>query len=122
MQLFSLVSCLGKRFIFGIVCLCFHSTSVLADKASYPEWSIAVANEKCKLWEEYGYDYYEVRNHMNVKWSEEFEKEFSRLQYQEAIDLSREVTGFICQDLQDEAWDRFRDKQADLGLGDDLRE
>ena len=122
MQLFRLVSFLGKRCIFGVVCLCFHSTFVLADKASYPEWSIAVANEKCKLWEQYGYDYYEVRNYMNVQWSPEFEKEFSLLPYQEAIDLSREVTGLTCQDLQDEAWDRFRDKQADLGLGDDLKE
>jgi len=122
MQVIRLVSFLGKRWIFGVVCLFFYPTFVLADKASYPEWSIAVANEKCKLWEEYGYDYYEVRNYMNVQWSPEFEKEFSLLPYQEAIDLSREVTGLTCQDLQDEAWDRFRDKQADLGLGDDLKE
>ena len=59
---------------------------------------------------------------MNVQWSPEFEKEFSLLPYQEAIDLSREVTGLTCQGLQDEAWDRFRDKQADFGLGDDLKE
>ena len=122
MRLFRSVSDFTKRFILGVVFLYFHSTPVFADNASYPQWTIAVANEKCKLWDEYGYDYYEVRKYMNVQWTPEFEKEFSLLPYQEAIDLSRDVTGSICEDLQDEAWERFRDKQADSDVRDDLKE
>ena len=122
MRPFRLVSNLAKRCVLSAVFLCFHSSFVFADKAPYPAWTIAVANEKCKLWGEYGYDYYEVRKYMNVQWSPEYNKEFSLLPYQDAIDLSREVTGSICPDLQDEAWERFRDRQADSGVGDDLME
>ena len=122
MRPFRLVSTLAKRCVLSAVFLCFYSSFVFADKAPYPAWTIAVANEKCKLWGEYGYDYYEVRKYMNVQWSPEFNKEFSLLPYQDAIDLSREVTGSICPDLQDEAWERFRDRQADSGVGDDLME
>ena len=102
--------------------MCSTSTFALADKALHPQWAIAVANEKCKLWEEYGYDYYEVRKYMNVQWSPEFDKQFSLLPYQKAIELSRDVTGSICEDLQEEAWERFRDKQADSGERGDLKE
>ena len=122
MRLVRLLSDLTKRCSFGAIFLCLYSTSAFADKAAYPQWSIAVANEKCKLWDECGYDYYEVRKHVNVQWTPEFEKEFSLLPYQEAIDLSRDVTGSICEDLQDEAWERFRDKQADSDVRDDLKE
>ena len=119
---FILVFDLTKRCILGVILICFSSTFALADKALYPQWAIAVANEKCKLWEKYGYDYYEVRKYMNVQWSPEFDKQFSLLPYQKAIELSRDVTGSICKDLQEEAWERFRDKQADSGERGDLKE
>ena len=119
---FILVLCLTKRCVLGVILMCSTSTFALADKALYPQWAIAVANEKCKLWEEYGYDYYEVRKYMNVQWSLEFDKQFSLLPYQKAIELSRDVTGSICEDLQEEAWERFRDKQADSGERGDLKE
>ena len=119
---FILVIGLTKRCILGVIFICFSSTFALADKALYPQWAIAVANEKCKLWEKYGYDYYEVRKYMNVQWSPEFDKQFSLLPYQKAIELSRDVTGSICEDLQEEAWERFRDKQADSGERGDLNE
>ena len=119
---FILVLGLTKRFVLGVILMCSTSTFALADKALYPQWAIAVANEKCKLWEEYGYDYYEVRKYMNVQWSPEFDKQFSLLPYQKAIELSRDVTGSICKDLQEEAWERFRDKQADSGARGDLKE
>ena len=120
-RLIRMLSDLTPRCILGAVFLCLYSTSAFADKASYPQWSIAVANEKCKLWDEYGYDYYEVRKHMKVPWTTEFEKEFSLLPYQEALELSRYVTGSMCEDLQDEAWERFRDKQVNSGVRDDLK-
>ena len=110
---FILVLGLTKRCVLGVILICSSPTFALADKALYPQWAIAVANEKCKLWEEYGYDYYEVRKYMNVQWSPEFDKQFSLLPYQKSIELSRDVTGSICEDLQEEAWERFRDKQAD---------
>ena len=119
---FILVLGLTKRCVLGVILMCSTSTYALADKALYPQWAIAVANEKCKLWEEYGYDYYEVRKYMNVQWSPEFDKQFSLLPYQKAIELSRDVTGSICEDLQEEAWERFRDKQADSGERGDLKE
>ena len=119
---FVLVLGLTKRCVLGVILMCSTSTFALADKALYPQWAIAVANEKCKLWEEYGYDYYEVRKYMNVQWSPEFDKQFSLLPYQKAIELSRDVTGSICEDLQEEAWERFRDKQADSGERGDLKE
>ena len=119
---FILVFDLTKRSILGVILICFSSTFALADKALYPQWAIAVANEKCKLWEKYGYDYYEVRKYMNVQWSPEFDKQFSLLPYQKAIKLSRDVTGSICKDLQEEAWERFRDKQVDSDERDDLKE
>ena len=119
---FILVLGLTKRCVLGVILMCSTSTYALADKALYPQWAIAVANEKCKLWEEYGYDYYEVRKYMNVQWSLEFDKQFSLLPYQKAIELSRDVTGSICEDLQEEAWERFRDKQADSGERGDLKE
>ena len=119
---FILVLGLTKRCVLGVILMCSTSTFALADKALYPQWAIAVANEKCKLWEEYGYDYYEVRKYMNVQWSPEFDKQFSLLPYQKAIELSRDVTGSICEDLQEEAWERFRDKQADSGERGDLKE
>ena len=55
---------------------------------------------------------------MNVEWSDEFQKEFSSLPYQDALDLSREVTGTKCAQLQDEAWEKFRDRQDDSGVSD----
>ena len=119
---FILVLGLTKRCVLGVILICSSPTFALADKALYPQWAIAVANEKCKLWDEYGYDYYEVRKYMNVQWSPEFDKQFSLLPYQKAIELSRDVTGSICEDLQEEAWERFRDKQADSGEGGDLKE
>ena len=119
---FILVLGLTKRCVLGVILMCSTSTFALADKALYPQWAIAVANEKCKLWEEYGYDYYEVRKYMNVQWSPEFDKQFSLLPYQKSIELSRDVTGSICEDLQEEAWERFRDKQADSGERGDLKE
>ena len=119
---FILVLGLTKRCVLGVILICSSPTFALADKALYPQWAIAVANEKCKLWEEYGYDYYEVRKYMNVQWSPEFDKQFSLLPYQKAIELSRDVTGSICKDLQEEAWERFRDKQADSGERGDLKE
>ena len=119
---FILVLGLTKRCVLGVILMCSTSTFALADKALHPQWAIAVANEKCKLWEEYGYDYYEVRKYMNVQWSPEFDKQFSLLPYQKAIELSRDVTGSICEDLQEEAWERFRDKQADSGERGDLNE
>lgn len=119
---FILVLGLTKRCVLGVILLFSTSNFALADKALYPQWAIAVANEKCKLWEEYGYDYYEVRKYMNVQWSPEFDKQFSLLPYQKAIELSRDVTGSICEDLQEEAWERFRDKQADSGEKGDLKE
>ncbi len=119
---FILVLGLTKRCILGVILICSSPTFALADKALYPQWAIAVANEKCKLWEEYGYDYYEVRKYMNVQWSPEFDKQFSLLPYQKSIELSRDVTGSICEDLQEEAWERFRDKQADSGERGDLKE
>lgn len=119
---FILVLGLTKRCVLGVILICSSPTFALADKALYPQWAIAVANEKCKLWEEYGYDYYEVRKYMNVQWSPEFDKQFSLLPYQKAIELSRDVTGSICEDLQEEAWERFRDKQADSGERGDLKE
>ena len=119
---FILVLGLTKRCVLGVILMCSTSSFALADKALYPQWAIAVANEKCKLWEEYGYDYYEVRKYMNVQWSPEFDKQFSLLPYQEAIKLSRDVTGSICKDLQEEAWERFRDKQVDSDVRDDLKE
>ena len=119
---FILVLGLTKRCVLGVILLCSSPTFALADKALYPQWAIAVANEKCKLWEEYGYDYYEVRKYMNVQWSPEFDKQFSLLPYQKSIELSRDVTGSICEDLQEEAWERFRDKQADSGERGDLNE
>ncbi len=119
---FILVIGLTKRCILGVIFICFSSTFALADKALYPQWAIAVANEKCKLWEKYGYDYYEVRKYMNVQWSPEFDKQFSLLPYQKAIKLSRDVTGSICKDLQEEAWERFRDKQVDSDVRGDLKE
>ena len=119
---FILVIGLTKRCILGVILICFSSTFALADKALYPQWAIAVANEKCKLWEKYGYDYYEVRKYMNVQWSPEFDKQFSLLPYQKAIKLSRDVTGSICKDLQEEAWERFRDKQVDSDVRGDLKE
>ena len=118
---FILVLGLTKRCVLGVILICSSPTFALADKALYPQWAIAVANEKCKLWEEYGYDYYEVRKYMNVQWSPEFDKQFSLLPYQKAIELSRDVTGSICKDLQEEAWERFRDKQADSGVRGDLK-
>ena len=117
-----LVLGLTKRCVLGVILICSSPTFALADKSLYPQWAIAVANEKCKLWEEYGYDYYEVRKYMNVQWSPEFDKQFSLLPYQKAIELSRDVTGSICKDLQEEAWERFRDKQADSGARGDLKE
>ena len=119
---FILVLGLTKRCVLGVILMCSTSSFALADKALYPQWAIAVANEKCKLWEEYGYDYYEVRKYMNVQWSPEFDKQFSLLPYQKSIELSRDVTGSICEDLQEEAWERFRDKQADSGERGDLKE
>ena len=119
---FILVIGLTKRCILGVIFICFSSTFALADKALYPQWAIAVANEKCKLWEKYGYDYYEVRKYMNVQWSPEFDKQFSLLPYQKSIKLSRDVTGSICKDLQEEAWERFRDKQIDSDVRGDLKE
>ena len=119
---FILVLGLTKRCVLGVILICSSPTFALADKALYPQWAIAVANEKCKLWDEYGYDYYEVRKYMNVQWSPEFDKQFSLLPYQEAIKLSRDVTGSICKDLQEEAWERFRDKQVDSDVRDDLKE
>ena len=119
---FILVLGLAKRCVLGVILICSSPTFALADKALYPQWAIAVANEKCKLWDEYGYDYYEVRKYMNVQWSPEFDKQFSLLPYQKAIELSRDVTGSICKDLQEEAWERFRDKQADSGARGDLKE
>ena len=119
---FILVLGLTKRCVLGVILICSSPTFALADKALYPQWAIAVANEKCKLWDEYGYDYYEVRKYMNVQWSPEFDKQFSLLPYQKAIELSRDVTGSICKDLQEEAWERFRDKQADSGERGDLKE
>ena len=119
---FILVFGLTKRCILGVILICFSSTFALADKALYPQWAIAVANEKCKLWEKYGYDYYEVRKYMNVQWSPEFDKQFSLLPYQKAIKLSRDVTASICKDLQEEAWERFRDKQVDSDVRGDLKE
>ena len=119
---FILVLGLTKRCVLGVILICSSPTFALADKALYPQWAIAVANEKCKLWEEYGYDYYEVRKYMNVQWSPEFDKQFSLLPYQKSIELSRDVTGSICEDLQEEAWERFRDKQADSGERGDLNE
>jgi len=119
---FILVLGLTKRCVLGVILICSSPTFALADKALYPQWAIAVANEKCKLWEEYGYDYYEVRKYMNVQWSPEFDKQFSLLPYQKSIELSRDVTGSICEDLQEEAWERFRDKQADSGERGDLKE
>ena len=119
---FILVLGLTKRCVLGVILVCSSPTFALADKALYPQWAIAVANEKCKLWEEYGYDYYEVRKYMNVQWSPEFDKQFSLLPYQKSIELSRDVTGSICEDLQEEAWERFRDKQADSGERGDLKE
>ena len=65
---FILVLGLTKRCVLGVILICSSPTFALADKALYPQWAIAVANEKCKLWDEYGYDYYEV-NYMNVQWS-----------------------------------------------------
>ena len=119
---FILVLGLTKRCVLGVILICSSPTFALADKALYPQWAIAVANEKCKLWDEYGYDYYEVRKYMNVQWSPEFDKQFSLLPYQKAIELSRDVTGSICEDLQEEAWERFRDRQADSGERGDLKE
>ena len=119
---FILVLGLTKRCVLGVILMCSTSTFALADKALYPQWAIAVANEKCKLWDEYGYDYYEVRKYMNVQWSPEFDKQFSLLPYQKAIELSRDVTGSICKDLQEEAWERFRDKQVDSDVRGDLKE
>ena len=119
---FILVLGLTKRCVLGVILICSSPTFALADKALYPQWAIAVANEKCKLWDEYGYDYYEVRKYMNVQWSPEFDKQFSLLPYQKSIELSRDVTGSICEDLQEEAWERFRDKQADSGERGDLKE
>ena len=119
---FILVLGLTKRCVLGVILICSSPNFALADKALYPQWAIAVANEKCKLWDEYGYDYYEVRKYMNVQWSPEFDKQFSLLPYQKAIELSRDVTGSICKDLQEEAWERFRDKQADSGARGDLKE
>ena len=119
---FILVLGLTKRCVLGVILICSSPTFALADKALYPQWAIAVANEKCKLWDEYRYDYYEVRKYMNVQWSPEFDKQFSLLPYQKAIELSRDVTGSICKDLQEEAWERFRDKQADSGERGDLKE
>ena len=119
---FILVLGLTKRCVLGVILICSSPTFALADKALYPQWAIAVANEKCKLWDEYGYDYYEVRKYMNVQWSPEFDKQFSLLPYQKAIELSRDVTGSICEDLQEEAWERFRDKQPDSGQRGDLKE
>ena len=119
---FILVLGLTKRCVLGVILICSSPTFALADKALYPQWAIAVANEKCKLWDEYGYDYYEVRKYMNVQWSPEFDKQFSLLPYQKAIELSRDVTGSICKDLQEEAWERFRDKQTDSGARGDLKE
>ena len=89
-----------------------------AKNISPPDWAIAVANEKCNLWREKGYDYYEVRKYMEVEWGPEFEKEFSLLPYQEALDLSREITGAMCPLLQDNAWEKFRDKQSDTEIND----
>ena len=119
---FILVLGLTKRCVLGVILICSSPTFALADKALYPQWAIAVANEKCKLWDEYGYDYYEVRKYMNVQWSPEFDKQFSLLPYQKAIKLSRDVTGSICKDLQEEAWERFRDKQVDSDVKGDLKE
>ena len=119
---FILVLGLTKRCVLGVILICSSPTFALADKALYPQWAIAVANEKCKLWEKYGYDYYEVRKYMNVQWSPEFDKQFSLLPYQKAIKLSRDVTGSICKDLQEEAWERFRDKQVDSDVRGDLKE
>ena len=119
---FILVLGLTKRCVLGVILICSSPTFALADKALYPQWAIAVANEKCKLWEEYGYDYYEVRKYMNVQWSPEFDKQFSLLPYQKSIELSRDVTGSICKDLQEEAWEKFRDKQVDSDVRDDLKE
>ena len=119
---FILVLGLTKRCVLGVILICSSPTFALADKALYPQWAIAVANEKCKLWDEYGYDYYEVRKYMNVQWSPEFDKQFSLLPYQKAIELSRDVTGSICKDLQEEAWERFRDKQVDSDVRGDLKE
>ena len=93
-----------------------------AENISYPDWAIAVANEKCNLWRENGYDYYEVRKHMDLEWGLQFEKEFSLLPYQEALDLSREVTGTICPQLQDQAWEKFRDKQTNSENNNGLNE
>ena len=123
------MKCLGSYFrtfiplkIYFVVAatLSIGCVGAFADNILYPDWAIAVANEKCKLWRENGYDYYEVRKFMEVKWSLEFEKEFSLLPYQEALDLSRVVTGTICPQLQDKAWEKFRDKQADTEVNDGL--
>ena len=100
------------------VILSFSCACVNAKNISPPDWAIAVANEKCNLWREKGYDYYEVRKHMEVECRPEFEKEFSLLPYQEALDLSREVTGAMCPLLQDDAWEKFRDGQSDTEIND----
>ena len=114
------VTVFKKSYLAALIALCFSSACAHSKRVSYPDWAIAVANEKCKLWREKGYDYYEVRKHMNVEWSNEFQKEFSSLPYQDALDLSREVTGTKCAQLQDEAWEKFRDRQDDSGVGDGL--
>ena len=116
------VTMFKKSYLAALIALCFGSACAHSERVSYPDWAIAVANEKCKLWREKGYDYYEVRKHMNVEWSDEFQKEFSSLPYQDALDLSREVTGTKCAQLQDEAWEKFRDRQDDAGDGDGLNQ
>ena len=116
------VTMFRKSYLAALAALCFGSACAHSEQISYPDWAIAVANEKCKLWREKGYDYYEVRKYMKVEWSEEFQKEFSRLPYQDALDLSREVTGTKCAQLQDEAWEKFRDRQDDSGGGDGLNQ
>lgn len=100
------------------VILSFGFAYANAKNISPPDWAIAVANEKCSLWREKDYDYYEVRKYMEVEWGPEFEKEFSLLPYQEALDLSREITGAMCPLLQDNAWEKFRDKQSDTEIND----
>jgi hypothetical protein len=115
---YSLTLFLRKSYFMSAVILSFSCACVNAKNISSPDWAIAVANEKCNLWREKGYDYYEVRKHMEVEWGPEFEKEFSLLPYQEALDLSREVTGAMCPLLQDNAWEKFRDRQSDTEIND----
>ena len=59
---------------------------------------------------------------MDLEWGLQFEKEFSLLPYQEALDLSREVTGTICPQLQDQAWEKFRDKQTNSEINNGLNQ